>query len=493
MPLTYKHGTYGEFSESVGGNTTQSGTLAVYVGVAPVNLIRGYASAGVVNKPVRLSDFAAVQSMMGYSADWAKFSLCEAFKVHFDNPQGNAGPIVAINVLNPATHKKASETTQQITFTNKRATITSDTIVLDTLVLADKVEGTDFTVDYDFTKGQVILTDISSAGISGNIQATFDEVDVTKIAATDIIGGVTSAGVYTGLGCVGLVYPETGLIPNLIAAPGWSDTPEVYNAMVTAGTKINGHWDAYVVADLALMDSSTPVDTIADAIEWAEDNGYINERSKTLWPQAQLTTGEIAHGSTLWVWRQVLVDASHDGVPMETASNKAVPVAKQYFGATSTNQGFDQSQANELNAAGISTVVYWGGQWVLWGGHTAAYKFGAVADRRVVFDNNIRMMMYITNSFQQEWALTIDEPMTRALADTIRAREQEKADALVAIGALIGSPEVQFLESANSTADLVEGNFVWDFAATPTPQFKSGTMRVAYTDAGFSTYYDEEV
>ena len=488
MASTYKHGTYGEFAESIGGVSTQSGTLAVYVGTAPVNLIQGYADADVVNAPVLLNDFNAVKRLMGYSPNWASFTLCEAFKVHFDNAAGNAGPIVAINVLDPATHKKAMQTNQEVTFVNKRATITSDTIVLDTLVLADKVKDTDFTVDYDFTVGQVVLTDISSEGISDPVQATFDEVDLSKITKTEIIGGVTSAGVYSGLGCVGLVYPETNLVPNLIAAPGWSHEPEVYQAMIVAGTKINGHWDAFALADLALE----ATDTIEKAIKWAEDNGYNSERSKTYWPQFRDLSGNTFHGSTLAVWRMLLVDAGHDGVPMETPSNKAVPIAKQYFGEGSTNRGFDQSRANDLNKAGISTAVYWGGQWVLWGGHTAAYKFGAVTDKRVIFDNNIRMMMHVTNSFQREWALTIDQPMTRAMADTIKAREQEKADALVAVGALIGAPEVLFIESENSTAELAEGNFVWNFTATPTPQFKSGTMRVAYTDAGFDSYFGEE-
>ena len=365
MPLTYKHGTYGEFAESIGGVATQSGTLAVYVGTAPVNLIRGYADADVVNAPVLLSDFAAVQQLMGYSPNWEAFTLCEAFKIHFDNTEGNAGPIVAINVLDPATHKKASETTTSLTFVNKRATITSDTIVLDSLVLADKVEGVDYTVDYNWTTGQVIITDIGVAPIATTVQATYDEVDTSKIVETDIIGGVTSGGVYSGLGCVGLVYPETNFIPNLIAAPGWSENPTVYNAMITAGTKINGHWDAFVVADLPIIDSeSTPVDTIEKAIQWAEDNSYINERTKTFWPQAALTFGGVAHGSTLYVWRQLLVDATHNGIPMETASNKNVPVTKQYFGSTSTNRGFDQTRANDLNAKGISTVAYWGGRWV---------------------------------------------------------------------------------------------------------------------------------
>lgn len=493
MELTYKHGAYGEFSQSIGGVATQSGTCSVYVGTAPVNLIQGYADADVVNAPVLLNDFNAVKRLMGYSPNWKSFTLGEVFKVHFDNTSGNVGPIVAINVLDPATHKKEIQTNQEVTFVNKRATITSDTIVLDSLVLADKVKGTDFTVDYDFTVGQVILTDISGEGISSPVQATFDEVDTSKITKAEIIGGVTAAGVYSGLGAVGLVYPELNMIPNLIAAPGWSHEPDVYNAMIAAGAKINGHWNAYIVADIPIKDSeSTPVDTIEKANKWAEDNGYTNERSKAIWPQGELIFGGIAHGSTLWVWRQMLVDATHNGVPMETASNKAVPVKRQYFGEGSTNRGFDQTRANDLNANGISTIVYWGGQWVLWGGHTAAYKFGAVTDNRVIFDNSIRMMMHITNSFQQEWALTIDEPMTTAMADTVKAREQAKADALVAVGSLIGTPEVKFLESANSTDNMLDGNFVWDFEGTPTPQFKSGTMRVAYTNAGFSSYFGGE-
>lgn len=496
MSLTYLHGAFGEFAETIQQNPTQSGTLAVYVGTAPVNLVRGYTDYDVVNAPVLLRDFSAVKRMMGYSPNWDKsngFTLCEAFKIHFDNPYGNAGPIVVINVLDPTIHKKVEKTTKAITFVNKRATIASDTIILDSLALADKVEGTDYSVDYNWTTNEVILTDISSAGISGSVNATYDEVDVSAIKATDIIGGVTANGVYSGLGVIGLVVTETNFIPNLIAAPGWSEIPKVYNAMVTAGTKINGHWDAFVIADLPLVDDEDePMDTIEEAKQWAEDNSYINERGKAGWPMFELVFGGYAHASTLWMWRQLLVDATHNGIPMETASNKAIPVKRQYFGSVSKSRGFDQVRANELNEVGIFTGCYGQqGEWVLWGGHTSAYEFGNVNDKRTIFDNNIRMMMYITNNFQQEWGPDIDEPMTVAKAESIKAREQEKADALVAIGALIGDPEVMFLQSDNSTDDLAEGNFVWRFHGTPTPQFKSGTLRVAYTDAGFSAYFGD--
>jgi len=485
----YKHGTYGEFANSIGAVASQSGTVPVYVGAAPVNLVRGFAA--YVNTPVKLGGFGAVKRNFGYSDDWDSFDLCEAFHLHLDNAFGNIGPIVAINVLDPAKHKKSGQQSVSLNFVNGSATIVSDTIILDTLALADKVEGVDFSVDYDFTKGAVILTALGDNPLTGAVQASYDEVDASAITAEDIIGGVTAGGVYTGLGCVELVYQTLNVIPNLILCPKWSSTKAVYEAMVKAGTKINGHWEAFPYAGIPLKSGSTAIDTIEAAIKWKNDNGYISERTKVFWPQAKDTSGRVFHAEVLAAWRTLFVDASHEGLPMESCSNKAVPVAAQYFGADSLNRGFDQQRANELNAEGITTVVYWGGQWVLWGPHTAAYKHGAVTDNRVIFDNSIRIMMHTLNSFQADWAFDIDSPMTRAKADTIRNREQEKADARAAMGAFIGTPVVRFDQEANSVGDLVEGNFVWDFEGTPTPPWKSGTLRAAYTTAGFDTYFGE--
>lgn len=486
----YKHGTYGEFVDSIGDIAAQSGTVAVYVGAAPVNLIRGFAK--YVNAPVKLTSLEEVNRYCGYSDNWASFDLCEAFAFHFKNSAGNVGPIVAINVLDPAVHKKTGETTVALTFSSGRATIKSDTIILDTLVLSDKVEGTDFSIDYDFSHGQVIINSLGDTPITGTVNATYSEVDPSVIDKDDIIGGVTAGGVYTGMGCIGLIYQELNLVPSLICCPGWSETPAVYHAMVAAGTKINGHWDAFVYADIPVLAADgAKVDTIDAAIAWKAENGYTNERSKVYWPKAKDTQGRICHAAVAAAWRTMVVDAGNEGVPMESPSNKALPVAGQYFGAGSQNRGFDQQQGNKLNAEGITTVVFWGGQWVLWGPHTAAYKYGAVTDNRNIFDSSIRMMMYVANGFQQEWALTIDSPMTRALADTIKNREQEKMDALAAMGAFIGDPVVDFKESENSAGDLVEGNFTWGFKGTPTPPFKSGTLKVAYTTAGFDTYFGE--
>lgn len=484
--MAYKHGAYGEFAKSIGAVPVSSGTTAVYVGTAPINLVRGYAGMDLVNTPVKISNLNEAYEKMGYSEDWDSFTLCEAIKAHFNNSYGNAGPVVFINVLDPATHKATDAISEEITFVNGRAYIESDTIILDTLAIADKVEGTDYTVEYDFTAGRVVL---ETKTITEAVTVSYSVVDASEVLVADIVGKATAEGEFAGLGAVQLVYQELGLIPNIINAPKYSSLKEVYLAMINAGTKINGHWDAFINADISIAQN----DTIAKAIEWKEANGYINERSKAYYPKWQTKDGEIYHLSTFATWLMLQIDAEHNGVPMETPSNKQIPAGKQYFGENSKNRGFDQQTANQLNANGITTAVFWGGINVLWGPHTAAFEDGAILDNRAIFDNSIRTMMYISNSFQQDWGLTIDQPMTRALADTIKNVEQEKADALKAIGALIGKPVVEFNESENTVDDLIQGNFTWKNEMTPTPPFKSGTLKVAYTTDGFTAEFGGDV
>ena len=81
--MAYKHGTYGEFAKSIGAVPVNSETTAVYVGTAPVNLIRGYAAA--VNAPIKISNLSEAQEKLGYSKDWESFTLCEAMEAHFNN------------------------------------------------------------------------------------------------------------------------------------------------------------------------------------------------------------------------------------------------------------------------------------------------------------------------------------------------------------------------------------------------------------------------
>ena len=266
----------------------------------------------------------------------------------------------------------------------------------------------------------------------------------------------------------------------------------MYSRLVKVAQKINGHWDAFVVADLPLQDGKSAVDTIDKAIAWKDDHAYDSERSAVCWPQVSDYSGRVFHLSTLYVVESLRADNANDGVPFVSCSNKAIPVCRQHFGDGVPNRGFDQVRANGLNERGITTAIGWAGEWVLWGPHTAAYRFGSTTmDARAIFATAIRMLFHITNYFQLEWATTIDEPMTRALQDRIINREQAKLDGYVTQGALLGKPTVVFDQANNPDSSIMEGDFRWDIAVTPTPPLKSASVYVAYTDDGFSAYFED--
>lgn len=349
-------------------------------------------------------------------------------------------------------------------------------------------ENVDYTLSYNYDRSAAIFTDVQDA-LPETVRMTCDTVDPSKVTVAELIGEKTTNGAYSGIAALDLLFMEDGTIPNILAAPGFSDIPEVGKALTNATRHANGHWDSMAMLDLPIVDEEQkPLDTTDKIIKWKAKNHYNDERTKACWPRAiDSNTGNVVHLSTLCVVEQVRADQSHSGIPMETCSNKPVPIRRQYFGETSPNMGFGEAEGNILNEAGITTLKPWASTWVIWGPHTAAYTYGdRDLDARAIFDVTIRMLMHITNSFQLDWAMTVDQPFNRALRDTILNVEREKLDRLVSMGALLGTPTVEFTEEDNTNDDMLQGDFTWSIETTPTPPAKSLTVVVAYTDEGFS-------
>lgn len=101
MANEYLYGAYGHIGETVAQSAVQAGTTPVYIGTAPVNLVRGFGEAGIINAPIKITSLVDAQKKIGYSSDWGTFTLCEAVYAHFNNTLGNIGPIYVINVLDP--------------------------------------------------------------------------------------------------------------------------------------------------------------------------------------------------------------------------------------------------------------------------------------------------------------------------------------------------------------------------------------------------------
>lgn len=558
--MAYKHGTYGEIEKSAVVAAAQAGSVLVYVGTAPIQKIAGHASLGLVNQPIRLRNMEDAKATFGWSDDWAKFTLCEVFDEHFNNSVENVGPIYVINVLDPDTHKGAQVSLANQDFTQTGVIyIGNDLADVDSVRVTGKVLDTDYSVSFDAENNRIVVTNLTTLGSSETI--TYYPVDASAVTKNTIIG-TSGSGVSTGIQAIKKVYTKYTAVPNILAAPGWSEDPEVYTAMVAAVQKINGHWDAFAIADIpveakeseeaavtsytasvtvpnliedsvevwkgdgsvkgtkttdytlsyasnvltvtlvnggalysenkVIIKTTAAIGTKEAAIQWQTAHGYVSERSKVCWPQVKSGTGKTYHLSTVCAATMLRVDLDHDSVPMETPSNKEIMATMQYFGSTAKNEGYDDTESNDLNEVGITTACIFNGSWVLWGPHTAAYKYGTTMDPRVIFDTNIRMLMHVTNGFQLRHGLEIDAPMTPAQKDTVVNAENAELERLTALGALIGESSVEFLEVENPESDMLNGDFVFNLSFTSTPPFKSATAKVCYTSRGFAAFFGGE-
>lgn len=477
----YKHGIYGEQMSTTDQLPPSGvGTLPVYIGTAPVQQLADPITA--INVPILVNSFDDAKAKIGYSDDWETFTLCEVVYAHFKNRIQPIGPIVVINVMDPLVHVTATPAPVSVAITNGVGYIDAP-VVLDSIEIVGKVQGVDYKAEYT-TGERVKLSEIIVGALANPTSVTYDEMDVSKVINSDIIGG-NVGGIRTGISVVELIYQTHNMIPTILAAPGWSQIKAIKDALMTGSQDINSHWDTLVVADL---DSKTTL-TINDAITWKETNGYTDINLKVGWPRVS-SSGRVFWASTLLALRMQQTDYANDNVPFESPSNKQLDITSTVL-TDGTTITFDEVEANELNKNGITTFTFRGGIWVLWGPHCANYEYGAEIDPKNVFDASIRMIMYLTNSFQQRYMADIDGPLNRSKVDTILNDAGTWLNSLIADGKLL-SGQVSFNETSNPVSSIVEGDFVFDVLTTTTPVAKSLTFKVQYTSTGISTLFGGE-
>ena len=480
----YKHGAFADIMATKDFIPPKAlGTLPVYFGTLPVHQFLDYTDK--VNKPLLISSFKEAQTIAGYiDSSWGDFTLCEAIYAHFKNNVQAIGPIVLINVLDPDTHIDSELTTETVVLTNGIGYINNRNAILKTIEILDKTLGNDYSAEYTPDGTRVIIKDLNNS-LGSSIEVSFNEVDPAAVTEVDIIGGTSASGERAGVAVLDLVYQTFNMVPTLLVAPYWSTKSAVDTALKSASQKINGHWYAFVNSDI--NSAETGAKTIAQAKAEKVDKGYVSSLEAPCWPMGKNGENKVFHLSTIATVTMQWVDFNNDGVPVETPSNKPIDI-KCLCLADGTQIDFDQIQANDLNSKGIRTATYWGGRWVLWGGHTGEYEYGKDMDKRNVFDSSVRMLQFIANTYQSRYGILVDKPFNRALKDTILNDMQEWLDNLIAQGKLLLG-NIVFEESSNPISDLVEGDFVFDIATTTTPPGKSLTAKITYTSSGLNVLF----
>ncbi|KMT23007.1 hypothetical protein [Clostridium cylindrosporum] len=471
--MTYKHGLYGEVVPSKEVITTTKGTIPFYVGTAPVHRLAN--SKDAINRPILIKNLDEAATKLGYQStdDFDTYTLSSVVYAHFQNSIKPIGPIIAVNVLDAEIHKSTTAT-ETITLVEGKGYIEKD-VILSTVKIATKVLGTDYTAEY--TKdGKVLITSLNGS-LGTSASASYNSPDISKVTTADVIGSYSATTEErTGIKLLDVVYEELNLVPNIISAPGFNHKPEVEKALVNACQNYGGRWNAIPVVDI----DSDVAKNIVDAKKWATANGYNSRLEKLCWPKGKVD------GRSIWMSIIAIVDMQqtdnrNNGIPYESPSNKQIGISG--LSVNGKDIRFNIVQANELNEVGITTAIYNGGKWVLWGPHMANFKYGEDIKIEDVFDVNARMNIYLLNDFKTRNVDLIDSPIARNDIDGILNTEQLKLNSLISDGKLLyGS--IEFMPASNPVGDVIQGEFVFDSAVTTTPPGKAITNRVQYTSAG---------
>ena len=436
--MSYRHGVYKqEIPTSVIAPSQGESGLPVIVGTAPVYM----ADSTCVNKPMLVHTFEEAVSIFGYSDNWDDWTLCEFMYSQF--VLYGQSPAVLVNVFNPATHKEevsGSEYAPQ----NGSVNLGQNVISADTQTLYYDDEGN----AHIATTNSVTLTRLIKAKPS-------------LVTSAEVIGGYSSStGKNTGLECVQDVYPKYRLIPGLIGAPKYSETPEVAAVMRAKCENINGVFSCVCVVDVPSESTGAGVYTAVPA--WKTQHNYTSEREIVCWPKVALS-GKVYHMSTQLIGLMNSVDHKRGDIPYKSPSNELMQMDSCVV-SSGQEVMMNLEQANYLNSQGIVTALNWTGGWRSWGNRTGAYPNST--DVKDVFISVRRMMDYLSNMFVTTFWQKTDEPMTPRLIRTITNSFNMYINSLVAIEALLGG-RVEFREDENAYTDLLNGILRFHVFITP--------------------------
>ena len=435
--------------------------LQVVFGTAPINLADD--PYGVTNKPVIAYSWDEAVSQLGYSADHQKYTLCASMYASFQ--LFGVAPVIFVNVLDPATHKKANEA-QTVKVEDLEAVVPLTGILLDTVkVKAGEtalILDTDYVQSFDddgYLKIALVANGAGAAATELTVEST--SIDPDAVTASDVIG-VSATGGEKGLEVLRQVYPKFGMTPGIILAPGWSQIPDVGIVLAAKCEEINGYFTCEGLVDIdSGADGCT---TYTDVKQYKEAAGCTSKHIMALWPC-------IAVGSS-WFWYSAIMgaliaymDASNDDVPNLSPSNELLGITGTVLADGKTEVTLDQLQGNAVNGFGITTAINVNG-WRSWGNNAASYP--ANTDPKDRWFCCRRFFSWWGNSFILTYFQKVDDPANLRLIENIVDSENIRGAAYVSEGKCARA-EIGFIQSENPTTNLIDGKLRFHQYLTPYP------------------------
>lgn len=476
----YKHGGFSKESPtSVLTVINATANISFVVGTAPVNLT----DEKNVNVLYRLSSYEEAVRNFGFDADYDSYSLSESIDVFFTKYK--VAPVYFVNVLDPAKHKKSAspETNSQI---NGKVILSQKGAIKSSAVVA--VDKTVKKIDEDYSlsfnsDNLLVVTVLETGSIkpTDDLTITYDVIDVSKIKPADIIGGIDTAGNYSGIQLAQKAYPKYNEVLGSLIAPGWSQNIDVVTALVATAKNLNNVFKANAIADL----DTSKAKTYADAVSIKQKAGLTSEFLNLCFGDLYLGEQKYNHSTMLCALKQY-VTATNDNIPNKNPSNKTYYI--DGFKLNGQDLDLDRTQAQYLNANGIIVARNGTSGWRAWGNRTACFPGDTDVKN---YDIALRDMgNWLMNTLVVFVDQMVDEQIDRPLILRIEESEQRFLDGLVGSGKLI-SGRVFFLKDKNPLSELLAGNIYFKLMWTSGPTASSITNEIEFNVNDLNKLYGE--
>ncbi|GLO54780.1 tail sheath protein [Pseudomonas putida] len=330
----------------------------------------------------------------------------------------------------------------------------------------------------------VLLTDVltasGKAGEAGTLARSLDAIadqasPVTVVVrveegtseaetTTNIVGGVTPTGQYTGLKALLAAEAQLGVKPRILGVPGL-DNLAVTTEMLAIAQKLRGF--AYA--------NCFDCETVSEALAYREGFGarelmliwpdFINWNTATSSAQPAAAVAR-ALGLRAKLDEQVGWHKTLSNVPVNGVSG----LSKDIF--------FDlqnpATDAGLLNADEVTTLIRREG-FRFWGSRTCS------ADPLFAFENYTRSAQVLADTMAEAHFWAVDKPMHPSLVRDIVEGINAKMRELVRNGYLLGG-ECWYDEAANDKDTLKAGKLYLDYDYTPVPPLENLLLRQRITD-----------
>ena len=423
------------------------------VGTAPV---QSAAKPAKSNVPVLVTSWDEAVEKLGFSYDWESYTLCEFMYSHLQ--LFGAQPVIFCNINDPASMKR-EEAAADYTVADHRVAVSVDAIA-DTIKVS-VAEGageaattralerdTDYSIlyDRDDTDTYVCIVELledGSAYDAETVSVAYSAADPKTATVADVVDGVAQ---------VDACLTAVGLVPDLIAAPGWSHNTVVAAVMATKAAAING-----LFKGKAVIDADSGEDGVT---EYSQISGYKNKNNFVdvdqiiCWPMVQLGDYRF-HLSTQLCGLMATVDAGNRGIPYESPSNKNLKMdACVLEDGTPVNLTWNQVDLIAGSWGVVTAVNFLDSGWVAKGNYTACYPGNT--DVKDQFIPVSRMFDFIGNTLIRTFWSKLDKPMTPALRDSILQTCNIWLGGLTGGGYLYGA-RAEMLAEENPLTSLLDG------------------------------------